>query len=296
MSPEPVDVASVGARRWGRAGRVAGWAAFVLTPWLSLGFGTPFAYALVAALFSRYGRARAVVLWLSVAGYAAALMLELAVVDAAPGTTGEDVFIACLVVTVVGGGLQALVLTIWAVRRYGLTGRPAVSKAVVARQQRRRIDEFRWSAGPAAQLPSTPSEPTHFGVLFALAALLAAGGVFACVEGVSARYVAADLQRRGVPTTAVVVAAQRTYMNGTSAGSDITVTFVDAAGVPRRATHRGRDEIRVGDRLHIVYDPLAPTHVSWDTAIDYGPLNLGVGVTFLAGAVITTWKGITARR
>jgi hypothetical protein len=110
-----------------RLGRVVGAVAFTLTPWLSLGYGTPIAFMLVAGMFSHLGKVQATVLWLSAAVYTAAVIVEVAAVDAAPGTTGEYVFYICLVITIVGGGLQAFAFTIVAaVNGY----RPGGSKAL----------------------------------------------------------------------------------------------------------------------------------------------------------------------
>src|SRR5437773_10125064 len=88
-----------------RVGRVLGGVAFALTPWLSLGFGTPVAFIVAAVLFSHLGRVHAVVLWLSAAVYTAALIVGLAESDSAPGTTGNQVLTACLLITIVFGGL-----------------------------------------------------------------------------------------------------------------------------------------------------------------------------------------------
>src|SRR2546421_5383896 len=92
-----------------RVGRVLGGVAFALTPWLSLGFGTPIAFILAAALFSYLGKVHAVALWLSAAVYTVALIVGIAESDAGSGTTGDHVFTACLLITTVVGGLQALV-------------------------------------------------------------------------------------------------------------------------------------------------------------------------------------------
>src|SRR5439155_20712533 len=95
------------SRRW-RAGRVLGGVAFALTPWLTLGFGTPIAFTLAAVLFSYLGKVHAVVLWLSAAVYTTAFIVEFAASGAASGATGDYVFSACLLITIVVGGLQAL--------------------------------------------------------------------------------------------------------------------------------------------------------------------------------------------
>jgi hypothetical protein len=112
-----------------RIGRVLGGVAFALTPWLSLGFGTPVAFILAAALYSHLGKVHAVVLWLSAAIYTAALIVGIAESDSAPGTTGDHVVTACLLITMVVGGLQALAFAIVA----GVNGyRPALGRATQA--------------------------------------------------------------------------------------------------------------------------------------------------------------------
>jgi len=99
-------------RRGARAGRVLSGIAFALTPWLSLGFGTPIAFILAAVLFSYLGKVHTVVLWLSAAVYTAALIVEMAESGAPSGTSGEHIFSACLLITMVVGGLQALAFTV----------------------------------------------------------------------------------------------------------------------------------------------------------------------------------------
>lgn len=93
-----------GARR---AAWVAAAVVFAAAPWATLGFGTPVAFILAAALFSFMHRAHATILWISAAVYAAALAVVISASDA-PNPPGA--IIACfLFIAVLGGGLQALV-------------------------------------------------------------------------------------------------------------------------------------------------------------------------------------------
>jgi hypothetical protein len=131
------------SRRW-RAGRVLGGVAFALTPWLTLGFGTPIAFILAAVLFSYLGKVHAAVLWLSAAVYTAAFIVELAESGAASGTTGDHVFSTCLLITMVVGGLQALAFAVVA----GANGyRPVRGRAA---------RDAATEADPAVRTPARP--------------------------------------------------------------------------------------------------------------------------------------------
>ncbi len=132
-------------RRRRRPGRVLGGVAFALAPWLSLGFGTPIAFIVAAVLFSGLGKVHAAVLWLSAAVYTAALIIGVSASDAASGTSGDHVFIACLLITVVVGGLQALAFTIVA----GVKG----YRPVRGRAKRDATAE----AEPAVRAPAVPA-------------------------------------------------------------------------------------------------------------------------------------------
>ena len=94
----------------GRPDRRPGWVTagvvFALTPWVTIGFGTPFAFLIAAVIFSRSRRAHARVLWISAAIYAAALITAGATVGS--GAHPGAVFDASELITIVGGGLQAL--------------------------------------------------------------------------------------------------------------------------------------------------------------------------------------------
>jgi hypothetical protein len=109
-SPTNPEIHTPPKQGWRRAGRIAGRVAFALTPWLTFGFGTAIAFALAAVLARRRGTVTTIVLWASAAFYAAALTVEVVELDAAEGTSGENVFIACALITVVGGGMQALAI------------------------------------------------------------------------------------------------------------------------------------------------------------------------------------------
>lgn len=108
------------------------------------GVGPPFAFTVAAVLFSRVSKIHAVTLWSSVAIYTAAVTTELAEVNTASDPPGNPVFIACLVITTVVGGLQALTFAIVAtvkgyrpIRSRATTDAP--TKADPGRQHPRRL-------------------------------------------------------------------------------------------------------------------------------------------------------------
>lgn len=99
---------------------------FLVAPWVSLGFATPVIFLIAAVMFRRIGRASAVVLWASVVFYTGILIVEMTQSGTADGTAGDHVFLACLIITTVGGGLQAVACTVAAV----MNGyRPATGRA-----------------------------------------------------------------------------------------------------------------------------------------------------------------------
>jgi hypothetical protein len=123
--------------------RIAG-VVFALAPWVSLGLATPAAFTVAAVLFSRVGKIHAVILWSSAAIYTAALTTEFA--EANTSNPADDhVFTACLIITMVVGGLQALSFALVAtmkgyrpIRGTPTTGAPA--KADPARRTRTRAE------------------------------------------------------------------------------------------------------------------------------------------------------------
>jgi hypothetical protein len=97
-------------------------AAFALTPWVTLGFGTPIAFAFVAFALRSW--------WLGAATafYVAAFITELVTSGSADGTTEDRVFNWALVVLIVLGGVHAATLArtvtrAFAGRRSGVDGR-----------------------------------------------------------------------------------------------------------------------------------------------------------------------------
>lgn len=135
------------AQKWCRTAVVV----FALTPWVSLGFATPFAFTVAAVLFSRVSKIHAVTLWSSVAIYTAAVTTELAEVNTTSDPTGNGVFIACLVITTVVGGLQALAFAIVAtVKGYRpIRGRATTDAPTNADPGRRHPRRPRGTAGGA---------------------------------------------------------------------------------------------------------------------------------------------------
>ena len=116
------------AERWRRMGRIVGGVAFAMTPWVSFGLATAIAFILAAALFGYLGKLHAVVLWTSAAIYTAVTVVEFAVAAGCgftPGSDEEYIFFACLFVTFVVGGLQAIAAAVLAAV-HGF--RPAVAR------------------------------------------------------------------------------------------------------------------------------------------------------------------------
>lgn len=97
-----------------------------------------------------------------------------------------------------------------------------------------------------------------------------------------------DLDRRGRPADAVVVAAERVgggCMNNfcSAPEKDVTVMFIDSSAVPQRASARGPDSTQVGDHLRVTYDPQHPEHVRWEGSTDFSRavIFLPIGVVWL---------------
>ncbi len=123
-------------------------------------------------------------------------------------------------------------------------------------------------------------------IILVLPIAILAMGVFLCMRGIEERGISADLDRRGVPAAATVVAVEHKSVNiepsgGLQEWTVITVAFTDARRTARRATQEGQDATQVGDRLRITYDPQIPTHVRWDTSITEWPFDLFGGALSL---------------
>lgn len=136
------------AQKWLRTAVVV---MFALAPWVSLGFATPFAFTVAAVLFSRVSKIHAITLWSSVAIYTATVTTELAEANTASDPTGNPVFIACLAITTVVGGLQALAFTIVATAKgyRPIRGRATTNVPTKADPGRRHPRSLRGTAGGA---------------------------------------------------------------------------------------------------------------------------------------------------
>jgi hypothetical protein len=136
-------------------------------------------------------------------------------------------------------------------------------------------------------------------IIFAVVSLVF--GVMLWDRGVNERAVSAELDRRGVPAAATVVAVKHKTVGGTVSSPSldwtvVTVAFTDARGVARRASREGRDSTKVGDRFQILYDPQQPAHVRWHKDVDETYMDLGFGVAALALAVALTISAAVALR
>lgn len=133
------------------------------------------------------------------------------------------------------------------------------------------------------------------------AVLMMALAVGLSTKGIQELGVSADLDHRGISAAANVVEVKHesanVYNGGTREWTMVTVAFADVAGTERQATHEGRTDTHVGDRLTIVYDPRNPMHVRWDSDVDETDLDLGLGAVFAVLALgITIRAAIVARR
>jgi hypothetical protein len=102
-----------------RAGWIATGVVFALTPWVTLGLGTPVAFIAAAVVFSSWRRAHATALWISAAVYIAVFVAFVASASATAGNP-SGIFLAYVLILFVGGGVQAL-FTVW-VAGTGQTG------------------------------------------------------------------------------------------------------------------------------------------------------------------------------
>jgi hypothetical protein len=114
------------------------------------------------------------------------------------------------------------------------------------------------------------------------------------------RRAVAHLQRHGLPAVATAVEVDHdsycwagTGYAGCRKWTDVTVTFTDASGATRRATHVGDGSTRVGDIRPIVYDPREPTRVLWR---DGEPWPWRELVMATITAVAGVWLTLAARR
>jgi hypothetical protein len=230
-----------------RAGMVAVSVVFALTPWATLGLGTPVAFIAAAAVFSRWHRAHAVALWISAAVYTAVLSFD--AIRAPADFTG-----AFILVEVVGGGLQAL-FTIWFAGT-GETG-PALSAV-----RRRRTAAVRLRA--LSQPRAHPGRATA--VIAILAAASLTGGVLylAYADNFAAQH----------RTTSGTVTAVSPYQNDcgedcTSTEYNITVRYQPAGSRPVTFVSEGFDHpLAAGTRLPVYYVPAPHGYASLDAPSD----------------------------
>ena len=175
-------------RRPAKAGRGVGRVAFALTPWVTVGFGTPIAFLLVAQRYSYLGRAHARVLWISVAVYMAVLFSAIAallVLTTADDMVGAICTGAWALIMVLAGGLEAFALVmVAAVQGYQPRARSAPRPAPMSevdgyRDSRRgasRVVSYRGGAGPGEPSGTVPrAEAGRSAPAGILAAALARG-------------------------------------------------------------------------------------------------------------------------
>jgi hypothetical protein len=112
-----------------------------------------------------------------------------------------------------------------------------------------------------------------------------------------------DLDRRGEPAVGTVVEVDDDSRCFASIGAarcstriDVTVTYTDARGTPRRATRRGSEADRVGEAKAIVYDPIDPTHVRWGQDDNRIIPMIGIGAMCAVTGVAILLAGVWSRR
>ncbi len=183
-----VRAAPAGTGRPGRRrGRVVAGVVFAVTPWVTLGLGTPVAFLIAAVVFSRLHRARAGVLWISAALYTAVLIAGLDALGSSPHPGA--IYAASALITIVGGGLQAL----FTLRVPAIPGpRPARRSC---RQRRDRPRPARRPGPRLAAISATPVRRSDSGHDRAASAARAAR-----------RRPGGDASRRAVTVVAVAVA------------------------------------------------------------------------------------------
>ena len=251
-----------------RAGSVAAGVVFALTPWATLGIGTPVAFIAAAAVFSHWRRAHATALWISAAVYTAVVTAAI-VADSTgkpAGTTG-----AYLLIAVVGGGLQAL-FTIW-VAATGETGpvRSAVRRQRTARAMRPR---------PAGRAAAHPGRTTSVIAILATASLTGGALYLIYADNFAAHH-------RTTTGTVTAVSEYQAYCgeNCWSNEYQITVRYQPAGSKPVTFVSDGFDNpLAVGTRLPVYYLPAPNGYASLDTPSDKqddGTFWIAVGLLLL---------------
>jgi hypothetical protein len=136
---------------------------------------------------------------------------------------------------------------------------------------------------------------SHWDVGIALVCLALA--VWLGILGTQKMALSAELNRRGEPAEATVVAVEHRSMNifngGLKEWTDVTVAFSDARGTPVRATRQGPESATIGDKVRVVYDPQYPTRARWGGAIDDALVDFFWSA---AGLMVCIGSLIAARR
>jgi len=244
-----------GSSRPRRRGRRACWVAasvvFAVTPWATLGFGTPVVFMAAAAVFRHLRRAHAGALWISAAVYTAALTAEIAVANSiAP--SGVIIGI-CVIITFVGGGLQAL-FTLWAAAT-GEAGpvRLAIRRRRAVRARRR----YRGRLGHPGRARAA--------VAILATASLTGGALYLTYAGNFAA------RHRTTTGTVTAVSEYQAYCgeNCWSNEYSITVRYQPAGSRPVTFVSDGFDNpLAAGTHLPVCYLPAPHGYASLDTPSD----------------------------
>lgn len=291
-----------GVPRRVRVLRLAGAVTFALTPWVTLGFGTAVAFAVVALLFGRLGRVHAVVLWSSTAVYTVMLVVGFAQSDSVEGSSGDVVFTACVLVSMVVGGLEALALNVVAIvsgyrvafvrNRIPLPGDGPPVHAAVREPSARQVRPGRGRSGSRVErIVSWVFAVVSVGFLTPMV-------VVGLLYGVSFR----NHHRDALAT--VVSVRKETHCTGAPVPSCTdqyypTVRFAPAGGrIVQEETGDFRGDnrafIAVGRRLVVHYDPGDPRDVRLGTGWDSQDTVLVVLIVFIDVMVVVI--AVQARR
>ena len=243
-----------GSGRARRRGRGACWVAagivFAVTPWATLGLGTPVAFMAAAVVFRHLRRAHAGALWISAGVYTAALTAEAVAYSSAPNGV---ITTSCVIITLVGGGLQALFTLRVAATGEGGPVRLAIRRRRAARARRRHKGRL-----------------AHPGRARAAVAVLAT----ASLTGGALYLMYADnfaTHHRTTTGTVTAVSEYQAYCgeNCWSNEYSITVRYQPAGSRPVTFVSNGFDNsLAVGTRLPVYYLPAPNGYASLDTPSD----------------------------
>jgi hypothetical protein len=227
-----------------RSLRWIGAVAFGMSPWVTLGFATPFAFALAAIALRRLGRWHVVILSVSAAVYAVALGAGLATVDSASGTFGSMIFGLSIVITMVLGGVQAIGYAAAALARH----RPG---------RRRPTEDLR------TELHKLRHPRLAAWAVVAVATGLAVGGANLIRLGHDFA-----IHQRSTDGVVLTVGEGTSGCNGCSVSYRTTVRYQPPGRAPMTFWFGASDRRTQGSHLRVHYDPRHPQDARIDPGTD----------------------------